>query len=115
MHHRDLKLSRRFLGSSQIGMGLILCMGTCYSHARRLHTCALPPCTQQAGNVDQALEAYEKAATAQDKIGSSWHAAKHLESAADLCRQHKLWERVKDYSKQAADLYINSGKGTIGG
>ena len=69
---------------------------------------------QQAGDVDQGLEVYEKAATAQEKIGSSWHAAKHMESAAELAKQHKRWEKVMECYKTAAEFYITAGKATAG-
>lgn len=76
--------------------------------------CAVFPCSQQAGDVDRALEAYEKAATAQEKIGSTWHAAKHMESAAELAKRHKRWEKVVECYKVAAEFYLQSGKHTQG-
>mmetsp|Transcript_17378 Transcript_17378/g.29773 ORF Transcript_17378/g.29773 Transcript_17378/m.29773 type:complete len:336 (+) Transcript_17378:26-1033(+) len=65
-------------------------------------------------HVQQALETYEQAANAQNRILSPWHAAKHMESAAELCKQQKMWEKVAEYYKNAAEYYITAGKFTTG-
>ena len=64
--------------------------------------------------MEKAIDTYERAAAAQDKIGSPWHAAKHMEAAADICKQQKMWDRVGEFYKNAAEYYLSAGKGTTG-
>ena len=42
---------------------------------------------QQAKAYDRAKEAFEMASTGQERMGSSWHAAKQLEKAAGMASQ----------------------------
>ena len=77
--------------------------------------CAPPPRTlaslfppnnqQQSGQLEKSRSAYEKAAQSQEKIGSAWHAAKHLEACGALSRELAELPQVADFSRQAAQLY----------
>jgi hypothetical protein len=71
------------------------------------------PC-QQANNLEKAKLAYDKASTAQERMGSPWHAAKHLETCGDLAKQLEQWEEVALYFKRASQLYLEGGKGPTG-
>eukprot|EP00798_Chlamydomonas_sp_ICE-L_P002669 gene2669-17157_t len=67
-----------------------------------------------AWHAAKAIETTERAATAQQKIGSAWHAAKHMETCADLCKGKGDTEQVAHFYKLAADFYIECGKNTTG-
>lgn len=41
---------------------------------------------QQSMANKKAIAAYEKAAAGQERLNSPWHAAKHLEKAAECCK-----------------------------
>eukprot|EP00195_Chlamydomonas_chlamydogama_P008641 CAMPEP_0202893498 /NCGR_PEP_ID=MMETSP1392-20130828/3070_1 /ASSEMBLY_ACC=CAM_ASM_000868 /TAXON_ID=225041 /ORGANISM="Chlamydomonas chlamydogama, Strain SAG 11-48b" /LENGTH=310 /DNA_ID=CAMNT_0049577851 /DNA_START=30 /DNA_END=962 /DNA_ORIENTATION=- len=69
---------------------------------------------KQAGNPEKAIETYERAALCQEKIGSSWHAAKHLEACGDICKLQGWFDRLASYYRQAADAYAQAGKLTTG-
>lgn len=61
------------------------------------------------------MEAYERAAHAQERLGSSWHAAKHYEVIADLVRKDgRPPADAARYWKLAADAYIECGKPPTG-
>lgn len=62
----------------------------------------------------ETIETYEKAANAQNRIGSPWHAAKHMEAAAELCKLQKMFEKMAEYYKSAAEHYLQAGKSTTG-
>ncbi|EFJ44524.1 hypothetical protein VOLCADRAFT_95241 [Volvox carteri f. nagariensis] len=70
---------------------------------------------KQLGHIDKALEAYERAAHAQERLGSQWHAAKHYEVIADLSRQQNRPKETAKYFKMAADYYLECGKPTTAG
>ncbi|GIL76647.1 hypothetical protein Vretimale_8842 [Volvox reticuliferus] len=70
---------------------------------------------KQLGNIDKALEAYERAAHAQERLGSQWHAAKHYEVIADLSRQQNRPKDTAKYYKIAGDYYMECGKPTAAG
>jgi hypothetical protein len=74
--------------------------------------CALVP--QQAGAMEKALHAYERAATAQEKQGSQWHAAKHMETAGEICKQLQQWQQLGDFYQRAAQLYQDAGRASTG-
>ncbi len=42
---------------------------------------------QTKKNWDMARQCYEKAATGQERQGSSWHAGKMMEKAAEACKE----------------------------
>ncbi|KXZ43559.1 SNAPG1 protein [Gonium pectorale] len=72
---------------------------------------------KQSGCLDKALDAYERAAYAQERLGSSWHAGKHYEVLAELCRtapEPRLADSAR-YYKMAADSYMECGKPTTAG
>jgi len=70
---------------------------------------------QQAGQLEKARAAYEQAAQSQEKIGSSWHAAKHLETCSTISRDLGQLDRVADFSRQAGALYAQAGRMAAGG
>jgi hypothetical protein len=49
---------------------------------------------QQTGNLDRSIEAFEKASHAQEKLGSLWHAAKHMETCGTLSKDVGAWPKV---------------------
>jgi hypothetical protein len=74
-----------------------------------------PPCIpQQSGELEKSRAAYERAAMSQDKIGSTWHAAKHLESASQISRDLGEWGSVADFARQAAGYFAQAGRPTAG-
>ncbi|GLJ40160.1 hypothetical protein SUGI_0823620 [Cryptomeria japonica] len=58
----------------------------------------------------KAKEAFEKAATGQERLSSPWQAAKHLESAGALAKELENWNEVADYYRRACELYTECGK-----
>lgn len=72
-------------------------------------------CTQQAGQLEKARAAYEQAAQSQEKIGSAWHAAKHLETCSAVSKDLGQLDRVADFSRQAGSLYAQAGRMAAGG
>jgi hypothetical protein len=83
------------------------------------NACATPPCAptpalQQGGDLEKSRAAYERAAQSQDKLGSGWHAAKHLETAAQLSRDLLQWGAAADFARQAAAAYAQAGRPTAG-
>lgn len=69
---------------------------------------------QQAGSLEQARGAYERAAQSQERIGSGWHAAKHLETAAQLSRDLGEWPAVAEFARQAGQQYAQAGRPLAG-
>lgn len=43
---------------------------------------------QQSKVYAKAIAAFDKAAHGQERLNSPWHAAKHLEKAAECCKVH---------------------------
>ena len=52
----------------------------------RVFTSVLRGCLQQSKVYGKAIVACEKAAQGHERLNSPWHAAKHLEKAADCCK-----------------------------
>ncbi|KIY98118.1 Gamma-soluble NSF attachment protein [Monoraphidium neglectum] len=69
---------------------------------------------KQSGELEKSRAAYERAAMSQDKIGSTWHAAKHLESASQISRDLGEWGSVADFARQAAGYFAQAGRPTAG-
>lgn len=65
---------------------------------------------KQAGLMDRAIEAYERSATSQEKLGSQWHAAKHYETLAEFMKGNNQWDKMASYTKQAGEMYVACGK-----
>lgn len=42
---------------------------------------------QQSKAFKKAIAAYERAAAGQERLNSPWHSAKHLEKAAECCKE----------------------------
>lgn len=71
-------------------------------------------CLQQAGQLEKARAAYEQAAQSQEKIGSPWHAAKHLETCSNISKDLGQLDKVADFSRQAGALYASAGRMAAG-
>lgn len=69
---------------------------------------------KQCGQLEKSRAAYERAAMSQDKLGSTWHAAKHLESASQISRDLGDWKQVADFTRQAANSFAQAGRPTAG-
>mmetsp|Transcript_20692 Transcript_20692/g.39324 ORF Transcript_20692/g.39324 Transcript_20692/m.39324 type:complete len:320 (+) Transcript_20692:17-976(+) len=70
---------------------------------------------RQAGCLDKAKHAFEKAALAQEKLGSPWHAAKHLETAALVAKEMKGGAvEIEMFFKRACALYMEAGRSQTG-
>lgn len=69
---------------------------------------------QQAGQLEKARAAYEQAAQSQEKIGSAWHAAKHMETCSAISKDLGQFDRVADFSRQAGSLYAAAGRMAAG-
>lgn len=54
------------------------------------------------------------AATANERMGSPWHAAKHLETCAELCKLLKWNETVAEMYRRAGACYVDAGKPATG-
>ena len=99
----------------KVWSGALFCLACLKYHHLHLVTTSPYHLLQQAGQLKRAVEAYERAAQAQQKVGSPWHAAKHLEICADLSKQLANWEDVAKFYRFSADLYKEGGKSTTGG
>lgn len=66
--------------------------------------------SQHVKQFDKARRAYEKAATGSERQDSQWHAAKHLEQAAEVAKQAGDWDSCAQLSKQASQHYREVGK-----
>lgn len=93
-----------------------------HSHLCRRAPFAIPllahQTPQQAGELEKSRAAYERAAMSQDKIGSTWHAAKHLETASQISKDLGDWGQVAEYTRQAANSFGQAGRpqaGEMGG
>lgn len=69
---------------------------------------------QQAGELDKSRGAYERAAMAQDRLGSGWHAGKLLEAAAAASKDLGDWPKAADFARQAGAAYAQAGRPTAG-
>eukprot|EP00242_Pyramimonas_sp_CCMP2087_P002326 CAMPEP_0198232372 /NCGR_PEP_ID=MMETSP1445-20131203/115697_1 /TAXON_ID=36898 /ORGANISM="Pyramimonas sp., Strain CCMP2087" /LENGTH=314 /DNA_ID=CAMNT_0043913043 /DNA_START=126 /DNA_END=1070 /DNA_ORIENTATION=- len=68
-----------------------------------------------SGAKDKAVVAYEKASFAQEKLGSPWHGAKHLETAGRLAKESgSSLVEVESFFKRACVLYAEAGRGQTG-
>jgi Soluble NSF attachment protein, SNAP len=66
---------------------------------------------QGAGCLQKAVTAYEKAAHANIRgHGTAWHAAKHLEAAAQLSKEQSDFRACADYIRRAAGHFVECGK-----
>lgn len=63
----------------------------------------------------RAMLAYERAAEGQLKLGSAWHAGKHLEAAADAARHAHQFDRVQDFTDGAIEAYLQVRRRIVGG
>lgn len=54
------------------------------------------------------------AATANDRMGSPWHAAKHHETCADLSKLLKMPDKVAQFYRAAGSSYIDAGRASTG-
>uniref|UniRef100_A0A0D6R4D1 Gamma-soluble NSF attachment protein n=1 Tax=Araucaria cunninghamii TaxID=56994 RepID=A0A0D6R4D1_ARACU len=63
-----------------------------------------------AKETEKAKEAFDRAATGQERLSSPWQAAKHLESAGALAKELENWNEVADYYKRASELYTECGR-----
>ena len=59
---------------------------------------------------DKAREAYEMAAKCAQRQDSPWHAAKHLEKAAEAAKETSDWTLVVEYYKNASLAYREAGR-----
>mmetsp|Transcript_40772 Transcript_40772/g.104364 ORF Transcript_40772/g.104364 Transcript_40772/m.104364 type:complete len:320 (+) Transcript_40772:304-1263(+) len=61
-----------------------------------------------------AVGAYERAATAQERMGSPWHAGKALEAAAACCQEAGDRVGVTAFTRRAAEAYSEAGRPATG-
>jgi hypothetical protein len=59
--------------------------------------------------------AYEKAAQSQEKIGSIFHAAKHLETCANISKELSQHDKMADFIRQSANYFSTAGRISAGG
>jgi len=57
-----------------------------------------------------AISALERAAQAQERQGSPWHAGKALESCAACAKEAGDAQRIVDFSHRAAEMFIEAGR-----
>lgn len=69
---------------------------------------------QQAKVPEKTRVALEKAAMCQEKSGSIWHAARHLESAGALAAELDDFDGALDLYSQAAEYYFEAGRPQAG-
>lgn len=99
-------------------MPLAACACMCaHGHQGSLNDiCCCPPfwpvCgpAQQIGQLEKSIEAYEKAAQAQEKLGSPWHAAKHMETCGTISKELGAWPKVTEFYRAASELYVEAGR-----
>eukprot|EP00897_Mesotaenium_endlicherianum_P001016 jgi/Mesen1/10915/ME000095S10253 len=65
---------------------------------------------RQAKRLEQAIEAYERAAYGQERIDGKWQAAKHMETAGSLSHELKQWRQVADFYRRASTLYLENNR-----
>lgn len=59
---------------------------------------------------EKAKVAFEKASKGQEMLSSPWDAAKHMESAAALAVELRIWSEVADFYRRASELYNECGR-----
>lgn len=69
---------------------------------------------QQAKVPEKTRIAHERAAMCQEKSGSSWHAARHMESAGALAVELDEIDAAIDLYTQAANLFFECGRPQAG-
>ncbi|GBG89196.1 hypothetical protein CBR_g48904 [Chara braunii] len=63
-----------------------------------------------AKHYEKAIEAFEKAATGQERMGAPFTAAKHMESAGMMAKEARRWEVATASYKRACELYLEAGR-----
>lgn len=63
-----------------------------------------------AKKYEKAKLAFEKASQGQEMLSSPWDAAKHMESAAAMAKEHGNWNEVADFYRKASELYMECGR-----
>jgi hypothetical protein len=66
------------------------------------------------GQLEKARAAYERAAQSQEKIGSVWHAAKHLELCGAISKDLGQHEQMADFYRQAGSYFAQAGRISAG-
>jgi hypothetical protein len=66
------------------------------------------------GQLEKARAAYERAAQSQEKIGSVWHAAKHLEICGAISKDLGQHEQMADFYRQAGSYFAQAGRISAG-
>jgi hypothetical protein len=69
---------------------------------------------QQCGHLEKSRAAYERAAQAQEKIGSIFHAGKHLETCGVISKELGQLDRMADFFRQAGASFATAGRMTAG-
>ncbi|GBG77743.1 hypothetical protein CBR_g24190 [Chara braunii] len=59
---------------------------------------------------EKAMEAFEKAATGQERLGSPFSAAKHMESAGMMAKEAHQWTSAAASYSRACELYLEAGR-----
>lgn len=69
---------------------------------------------QQCGQLEKSRAAYERAAQAQEKIGSIFHAGKHLETCGVISKELGQLDKMADFFRQAGASFATAGRITAG-
>lgn len=69
---------------------------------------------QQVGQLEKARAAYERAAQSQEKIGSVWHTAKHLETCGAISKDLGQYEQMAEFYRQAGSYFAQAGRISAG-
>lgn len=69
---------------------------------------------QQVGQLEKSRAAYERAAQSQERIGSVWHAAKHLETCGAISKDLNQYDRMADFYRQAGNYFAQAGRVSAG-
>eukprot|EP00879_Flechtneria_rotunda_P010828 GHRR01011317.1.p1 GENE.GHRR01011317.1~~GHRR01011317.1.p1 ORF type:complete len:180 (+),score=44.44 GHRR01011317.1:217-756(+) len=69
---------------------------------------------QQVGQLEKSRAAYEQAAQSQEKIGSVWHAAKHLETCGQISKDLGQLDKMADFIRQAGSFFAQAGRLSAG-
>lgn len=94
----------------------VSCCVAAYKHAH----CLIPLLTgtfavlQQVGQLEKSRTAYERAAQSQEKIGSIWHAAKHLETCGAISKELNQPDKMADFYRQAGNYFAQAGRVSAG-
>eukprot|EP00879_Flechtneria_rotunda_P005030 GHRR01005306.1.p1 GENE.GHRR01005306.1~~GHRR01005306.1.p1 ORF type:complete len:315 (+),score=87.96 GHRR01005306.1:217-1161(+) len=65
---------------------------------------------KQVGQLEKSRAAYEQAAQSQEKIGSVWHAAKHLETCGQISKDLGQLDKMADFIRQAGSFFAQAGR-----